>query len=85
MITKSLKTTRTQRKNWIFPHESHEKSPFVHCNTLVRYREGGRTVGSGRVATIMDILVRKNPIHRTGDGFPTRIIQYLEKYGNNNE
>ena len=35
MITKSRKTTRTQWKIRIFPHESHEKSPFVHRNTLV--------------------------------------------------
>ena len=54
MITKSPKTTWTQRKIWIFPHESHEKSPFVHRNTPVWYREGGRTVGSGRVATVIE-------------------------------
>ena len=35
MITKSKQTTRTQRKIWIFPHESHEKSPFAHPNTQV--------------------------------------------------
>lgn len=35
MITKSPKTTRTQRKFRIFPHESHGKSPFAHRNTSV--------------------------------------------------
>lgn len=35
MITKSPKTTRTQWKIRIFPHESHEKSPFEHSNTPV--------------------------------------------------
>ena len=35
IITKSPETTRTQRKMRIFPHESHEKSPFAHRNTLV--------------------------------------------------
>ena len=54
MITKSPETIRTHRKIRIFPHKSHEKSPFAHRNTLVRYREGGRTVGSGRVATIIE-------------------------------
>ena len=38
----------------IFPHKSHEKSPFAHRNTPVWYREGGRTVGSGRVATVIE-------------------------------
>lgn len=54
MITKLLKTTRTQRKIRIFSHKSHEKPPFAHCNTPVGYREGGRTVGSGKVATIIE-------------------------------
>ena len=54
MITKSPKTTRTQWKIRIFPHKSHEKSPFAHRNTSVWYREGGRTVGSGRVATVIE-------------------------------
>ena len=54
MITKSPKTTRTQWKIWIFHRKSHEKSSFVHRNTSVRYREGGRTVGSGRVATVIE-------------------------------
>ena len=54
MITKFPKTTRTQRKIRIFLHESHEKSPFAHRNTPVWYREGGRTVGSGRVATVIE-------------------------------
>ena len=35
MITKSSKTTRTQRKIRIFPRKSHEKSPFAHHNTPV--------------------------------------------------
>ena len=35
MITKSQKTTRTQGKSRIFPHKSHEKSPFAHRNTPV--------------------------------------------------
>ena len=54
MITKFPKTIRTQRKIRIFPHKSHEKSPFAHRNTQVLYREGRRTVGSGRVATIIE-------------------------------
>ena len=52
MITKSKQTTRIQWKIRIFPHKSHEKSLFAHRNTQVR--EGGRTVGSGRVATIIE-------------------------------
>mgnify|MGYP001780335911 FL=1 len=35
MITKSKKIIQTQRKIRIFPHESHEKQPFVHRNTPV--------------------------------------------------
>lgn len=54
MITKSPKTTQTQWKIRIFPHKLHEKSLFAHSNTPVRYREGGRTVGSGKVATIIE-------------------------------
>ena len=54
MITKSKKTIRTQWKIRIFPHESHKKSPFAHHNTSVWYREGGRTVGSGTVAKIIE-------------------------------
>lgn len=34
-IETNEKTTRTQRKIWIFHHESHEKSPFANCNTPV--------------------------------------------------
>lgn len=54
MITKSPKTTRTKRKIWIFPHKSHEKSPFAYRNTPVRYREGGCAVGSGTVSSIIE-------------------------------
>ena len=46
MITKSPKTTRTQRKIRIFPHESHEKSPFAHRNTPVWYRKEHPKEGS---------------------------------------
>ena len=42
----------------IFPYKSHEKSPFAHRNTPVWYREGGRTVGSGRVATILHWAIK---------------------------
>lgn len=54
MITKSQKTIRTQWKIRIFPHKSHEKSPFAHRNTPVRYREGGCAVGSGTVSSIIE-------------------------------
>ena len=36
------------------PHKSHEKLPFAYRNIPGWYREGGRTVGSGRVATVIE-------------------------------
>ena len=42
MITKSPKTTRTQWKIRIFPHESHEKSPFVNNPVSVSLLSGDR-------------------------------------------
>ena len=44
----------THAKPWYFP----QKMPKIQLNTLPntpdRYREGGRTVGSGRVASIIE-------------------------------
>ena len=54
MITKILKTIRRWWKIWSFPYKLHWKSPFTYCITPVQPREGGRTVGSGRVATIIE-------------------------------
>lgn len=42
MITKSKKIIQTQRKIRIFPHESHEKPPFVNNPVPVSLLSGDR-------------------------------------------
>lgn len=36
------------------PCKMYRKVPKIWCGTQVRCREGGRTVGSGKVATIIE-------------------------------
>lgn len=37
-----------------FNHSKHQKALKKRQNTIVRFREGGRTVGSDRVATVIE-------------------------------
>ena len=54
LITKNSETRKTTCKTVDFNHEKHQKPHKKQSTTPYRYREGGRTVGSGRVATIIE-------------------------------
>lgn len=54
MITKFPATKNTPCKTVCFLHQTQDKSPQKLLPTPHRLREGGRTVGSGRVATIIE-------------------------------
>jgi hypothetical protein len=50
----SEKLSGTSAKSLYFPQKMPEITRDVLVNTPDRYREGGRTVGSGRVATVIE-------------------------------
>jgi len=54
MILKNQKTSKTTPKLTHFTHQNNVKPPKTRCLTANIVREGGRTVGSGRVASILD-------------------------------
>lgn len=52
LITKNPGTRKTTCKIVDFNHPKHQKAQKKRQNTRVRFREGGRTVGAGRVAKL---------------------------------
>jgi hypothetical protein len=54
LITKISKTINTPWKMTYFLHKNAQKAQKKPHQTISREREGGRTVGSGRVATIVE-------------------------------
>ena len=54
MATKILKTQRKSIFSEKLATENPENTPFVTQGSPTLIREGGRTVGSGRVATIIE-------------------------------
>ena len=54
VATKILKTQRKMIFSETLMTENPENMPFVTQGSLNLIREGGRTVGSGRVATIIE-------------------------------
>ena len=54
LATKFHDTTDFPHKIRLQSHQKHRKSPFYTGYFLPQVREGGRTVGSGRVATIIE-------------------------------
>ena len=54
LITKKFETRKTTCKIVDFHHKKHQKPRKKQPNTPYRYREGGRTVGSGVVKNIIE-------------------------------
>ena len=54
MTTKNQKMLWIAWKIWIFKNKKAQTTSYIRHNTPDEKREGGRTVGSGRVATVIE-------------------------------
>ena len=54
MSSKTHRNKNTRKNQTKFPHTFQQNLPRKQTKTNSKEREGGRTVGSGRVATIIE-------------------------------